>query len=99
MEYHKDDGWLFGPENTSNKIEGWTMVCWLLAIIIIGALVGCDSQAAQYTALAEQEAHEKYQDTWIKFHSTVTPIRASDLGMNATACHQREDRTWECYAK
>lgn len=50
MEYHRDDSWLFGQENTSNKTEGWSMVGFLLCLVIIGALVsGCDGQAAENT--------------------------------------------------
>lgn len=99
MDYHKDDRWLFGPDNTSNKTEGWSMVVWLICLIVASAFLGCDGQAAENTAKAELDAHQQYLDTWVRFHSTTTPIRASDLGMVATACHQLQDRTWECYAK
>ena len=50
MEYHKDDSWLFGQENTSNKTEGWSMVGFLICLVIVGVLVsGCDGQAAEAT--------------------------------------------------
>ena len=49
MEYHKDDSWLFGPDQTSNKTEGWSMVIWLICLVIVFALLGCDGQAAEAT--------------------------------------------------
>lgn len=50
MEYHKDDSWLFGQDNTSNKAEGWSMVVWLICLVIVAALLnGCDLEAAEAT--------------------------------------------------
>ena len=49
MEYHKDDSWLFGQDKTSNKVEGWSMVCWLICLVLVAALLGCDGQAAEAT--------------------------------------------------
>ena len=51
---------LQAQQNTSNKTEGWTMVVWLICLICVGVLVGCDGQAAENTAKAEQEAHERF---------------------------------------
>lgn len=59
MEYHKEDGWLFGPENTSNKVEGWSMVCWLVCLILLSLILGCDGQAAEATQESVVTAMEK----------------------------------------
>lgn len=60
MEYRDDDRWLFGPDNTSNKTEGWSMVCFLICLVIVGALVsGCDLQAAQVTHESVMDAQAR----------------------------------------
>ena len=59
MEYHKEDAWLFGPDNTSNKVEGWSMVVWLICLIIAAALLGCDGQAAEATHQSVMDAQAR----------------------------------------
>lgn len=60
MEYHREDyDQLYGQKNTSNTAEGWSMVCWLICLIVLAALLGCDGQDAANTAQDEQQAYDK----------------------------------------
>ena len=50
MDYLPEDyDQLYGQQNTSNKTEGWTMVLWLICLVMVFALLGCDGQAAEAT--------------------------------------------------
>lgn len=80
------------------------LTLWLIVIIVcVGmGLPGCDGEAAEITAHAEQEAHQRHVEAhlgWVKYYPTVTPIRASDLEASITVCHRLQDRLWECHAK
>lgn len=61
MEYRDEDRWLFGPDQTSNRAEGWSIICWLVSILILAALLGCDFQAAEATNESVMVAYEKRQ--------------------------------------
>lgn len=39
------------------------MVCWLICLIVLSALLGCDGESASITAQLEQDAHERHVET------------------------------------
>ena len=97
MEYRDDDRWLFGPDSASNRVEGWSMVIWLVSLVIVAALIGCDLQAAKATNEDVMVASEKKQalvgipcSTWVcqKSHDHEPCGRASN-----TACAPSADLT------
>src|SRR5688572_19952130 len=49
--------------NDHPKPERWipalTIIGWLVCLILVGSILGCDSQASENTFQAEQEAHQK----------------------------------------
>ncbi len=99
MEYDKDDAWLFGPEHTSNKTEGWAMVCWLICLVFVFALLGCDLEAAEHTAQAEKEAQEQKQTVMAWWYSeTYQPFKASQANVTITVCQQSDSTIhWYCW--
>lgn len=101
MEYDRSDyeqlygdHWLVKSSRKTRLVIVLVLLAWVVGAALLSA---CEGEVQ--TEIAEQEAHQQYLDTWVRFHSTTTPIRASDLGKVATACHQLQDRKWECYAK
>lgn len=111
MEYHRTDyeelygdHWLTRSSSRSRLMVYVVIFGWVLILALLSSLAGCDGEAAQITAYAEAEAHQRHVDVllatgWVKYAPTVTPIRASDLGATFTACQQRADRKWECVSK
>ena len=102
MEYHQDDDWLFATRvRRENAKHGWLAVITLL-ILICGsvALLGCDSEAAEYTARAEREAHEQKQTVMAWWYSeTYQPFRASQANVTITVCQQTDSTiNWYCHA-
>jgi hypothetical protein len=79
----------------------WKFILTLIGLVIFGVLIqGCDSQAAEFTAKAEQEAHEKHETVMAWWYShTYAPIKASQANVDITVC-QNTDSTarWQCYA-
>jgi hypothetical protein len=102
MEYRDDDRRFF---ETRIRTPRDHPPVWFLAALLIGwfaAMVfaaSTDLEDAVNVAQAEEEVHQQYLDTWIRFRPTVIPFRASDLGVIATTCQQADNRKWECYAK
>lgn len=105
MEAKREDWLLNEVESEDAGIPWWQWaLLWIAAAAVVALQSGCDGEAAQVTAYAEQEAHQRHVDSllaagWVKYQSTVTPIRASDLGATITVCQQIPDRQWECLAK
>jgi hypothetical protein len=64
MDYLPDDyDQLYGQQNTSNKVEGWSMVGWLICLVIVAALLGgCDGQAAEATYESVMNSQAKKEE-------------------------------------
>lgn len=84
------------------------LMLWVIVVGVGAALsfvAGCDGEAAQVTAYAEGEAHQRHVETLFqageirRFPPTPTPIRASTLDAKVTACQQLPNRKWECDAQ
>lgn len=84
----------------SESAPVWVWILCLLVLVVL--FMGCDFQAAEATAYAEQEAHQRHDEAllgWVKYRPAATPIRASDLGATLTVCQQQSAREWLCFAK
>jgi hypothetical protein len=69
MEYRDDDRRLFNLVDEPNRVEGWSMVGWLVCLICLAVVLGCDSSAQDLEI--KQTAVEKKADlmgmpcTWV----------------------------------
>jgi hypothetical protein len=105
MNYTPEDyAKLYGEQQQpeTKETERWDLVIWMICLLIVSGFLGCDGQAAENTARAEQDAYEQYMDVQVaaRYRATRAPIKASTLEASITVCQQYTEvnRKWICYA-